>query len=250
MSRIPYRTSVSIDEAVGIMIGWLNGPVEFMSREDNPSEDELLGLEGLIYDLREDLQEALEIMQSASDEEKLDEASPDVLQQSLDKIEKHKRLMKLADDYFCLVDVELGKNEPALSVDASRSNSLVTYVNRSSFTLWAASLKSTSPLTTSDAHLGNAEPLPVTHSETPNRRQRFDALRLELEEILNRMENPTAGKVMTELRKKIGTKDSCVVDNVGNGIKWDATGGIPKILTYKALAERIRTWKNARLSPG
>ncbi|MDP2761274.1 MAG: hypothetical protein Q8O64_12910 [Sideroxyarcus sp.] len=78
---------------------------------------------------------------------------------------------------------------------------------------------------------------------TTQKRQRQDALAVELDEILFLMETRTPAKVMAKLREQIGKPNTCILHNVGDGIEWENDHGDVKTLTIKLLGERIREWK-------
>lgn len=82
------------------------------------------------------------------------------------------------------------------------------------------------------------------------KRQRQDALAVELDEILVSMETRTPAKAMAELRKQIGKPNTCILRNAGDGIEWENDRGVVKSLTIVLLGERIREWKKTSLSQG
>lgn len=98
------------------------------------------------------------------------------------------------------------------------------------------------------AHLMPAD-APAAKGET-KKRQRQDALAVELDEILVAMKSQTPAKVMAELRKKIDKPYTCILRNVGDGIEWENDRGDVKTLTIIMLGERIREWKKTGLSQG
>lgn len=82
------------------------------------------------------------------------------------------------------------------------------------------------------------------------KRQRQDALAVELDEILVSMTIRKPAKVMAELRKQIGKPITCILRNVGDGIEWENNHGNVKALTIRMLGERIKEWKKTGLSQG
>lgn len=75
-------------------------------------------------------------------------------------------------------------------------------------------------------------------------RRNFDALAAEYDSML--CENPslTATQLMMRLLARIGEPDTCILVNIGDGLKWEAFNGKPpKILTIKKLDDRISRWK-------
>lgn len=162
---------------------------------------------------------------------------------------------------------KVGRYKLAIQKELSLSNSMlkihpdltaetgVRHITLPSLDSWARELLGVSALDNEEiATIGgfrtdSPEALSENFAEK-TQQQRFDALRPEIEQILSGMENPTPGKVMAELRKKIGSANTCVLSNQGNAIKWENANGDTKLLTTQALAERIKTWKKYRLSKG
>jgi len=85
---------------------------------------------------------------------------------------------------------------------------------------------------------------------TTQKRQRQDALAVELDEILVSATSRTPAKVMARLRERIGKQNTCILRNVGDGIEWENDHGDVKSLTIKLLGERIREWKKTGLRQG
>lgn len=77
---------------------------------------------------------------------------------------------------------------------------------------------------------------------------KYDALRPELDAILDKMDNPTPSRVMAELRKLVGTNKTCVLGLNGDGIKWEQNNGVPQNLNLSSLGMRINTWRKTKLN--
>lgn len=73
-------------------------------------------------------------------------------------------------------------------------------------------------------------------------RQRHNELSKLIDSILEVMPNPTAGKVMAELRKLIADPNSCIICTAEDGVQWENIKGQIKTLKHKALAGRIADW--------
>ena len=58
------------------------------------------------------------------------------------------------------------------------------------------------------------------------------------------MTRPTPSKVMAALRAKVGGFDTCIRGNVGDGLQWENDKGDMKVITIKALSERLKTLRN------
>lgn len=102
------------------------------------------------------------------------------------------------------------------------------------------------------AHLMPANAPAAVEQAAPDvpKRQRKDALAVELDEILVSMKTRTPAKVMAKLREQIVKPNTCILRNVGDGIEWKNDCGEVKILTISNLGERIREWKKTGLSQG
>ena len=57
------------------------------------------------------------------------------------------------------------------------------------------------------------------------------------------MQNPTPSEMMEVLRSRAGNQNSCITNNVGDGVQWENDKGNVKKLTIDALAERLKTLK-------
>ena len=84
----------------------------------------------------------------------------------------------------------------------------------------------------------------VFANSVPPRQRRQDALAVELSEILLSSNSHAPTYIMMELKKRIGQKHSCIIGNVGDGIKWMNNAGKEKELNISALSDRIRGWKS------
>lgn len=94
------------------------------------------------------------------------------------------------------------------------------------------------------------ENTPKVKAVATQKRQRHDALAAELDVVLSSSETRTPTAIMAKLREKVGNKNTCILDNVGDGITWENGQGEIKTLTIKNLGERIREWKKTALSQG
>jgi len=83
-------------------------------------------------------------------------------------------------------------------------------------------------------------------NKSPAKKERQDALAVELYEILSTMTKHTSALVMAELKKRIGKEYSCICANVGDGIKWEDNKGNTHTLNISALTARISYWKKKK----
>lgn len=164
----------------------------------------------------------------------------------------------LAKTYLCAIEDEINKGPmSALRVDIKRTNSNQTYITLTSFDAWAEEKKFRGrvlepvpaiiqPSVEADAEntgLDVAERKPRQEAGKPKQR-RFDALASELDAILREEPDLSPSQVMAMLRSRIGQPNTCVIENLGDGIKWENDIGAVKMLTRDSLGERIRVWKN------
>ena len=137
MPSLLSRTSVTVDEAVGILLGLIGGPIEYHSFSDDDSPDELRYLESLTYCLRDDLHEIGEQLASDLADAKDNELDCTVIEARHEAVQKHAALCELATTYLCAINDELLKSEPALRVDRKLSSGLLTYITLTSLDEWA-----------------------------------------------------------------------------------------------------------------
>ena len=114
MEELFTRTSVSIDEAVGILIGWLRGPFDgvfFVDENKNETESS-------VFDLAETLGDKDEFLESEYVEAHHDESPPEVIAQKLEALKSHRTRCDKAKKYLCDIKDELNKGESsALRID-------------------------------------------------------------------------------------------------------------------------------------
>lgn len=138
MSKLFSRTSVTVDEAVAILLGWTNGPVEYRVMNEDPSPEELAGLDTLVFSLQEYLQEKLDELESDLAEARADNMPAKIIAEKQTAIQAHDAVIDQAKAYLCAIHDEINKGErSALHVDTKLSNTIYTYVTLSSFDDWA-----------------------------------------------------------------------------------------------------------------
>ena len=131
------RTSVTVDEAVAILLGWANGPVQFTSRNENPSLEEEEILDGLTYSLADALEELQTSPESVKAEAAIESLSDTELAAKLAEVEQNKKVVQLANTYLCAVNDELNRGEQSeLRVDGKLTNEYLTYITLTSFNEW------------------------------------------------------------------------------------------------------------------
>ena len=138
MDREFTRTSVTVDEAVAILLGWVDGPIWFRSTNDNPSPEEQEVIDSLIYSLQEDLENDKEQAESDLAEAKNDKMDECVIESKHEAVRKAAADRALAKTYLCAIEDEINKGPmSALRVDVKRTSSHQTYITLTSFDDWA-----------------------------------------------------------------------------------------------------------------
>jgi hypothetical protein len=239
MDKPLRRTSVTVDEAVAIMMRWADGPIEYTDI-DNEYDFEIPA-----YDIRQVLAEELDSLTSAYAEAKYDKQAQSVLDERLAVLQKQREDIRQANTFLCAIEDELNRGEhSALRVDTKRSNNVLTYITLTSLkewmqdqslrlsstpasnktgeihitltslALWAKQLFEISGLS-EDVDSGMAAavaPLPAANSEVPSqRRKQRDQEEAILQEIQNlgfdpqKLPKPEPGKagVKASVKKKL-----------------------------------------------
>lgn len=133
MRRLLSRTSITIDEAVSILLGRSTGPIDFESMDE--AEDAEANRP--VFCLRETLEDELEVLEGEYRLAKYEKQSEQVVADRLAAMERHSATMERADVYRCAIDHELNKGEQSvLKVDRALSNAAYTYITRHSFNQW------------------------------------------------------------------------------------------------------------------
>lgn len=282
------RESYSIDESVAKMLGWMHGNVRVQAAVQDkygPIPRHLPHLHSLQYSLETHLQmlldrakheynEALQDNEIAKlyieDKNPVDAtsviiASNSIVNEKYNQISRWNQVTEKALNYKSMIQEELEKKDSSqLEKDQSITNeSGIVLIKLNSLNEWAKQFG----VTIIDPPEGlvvltqkpqekivQAVNIEVNHesTESPVRvhriRQRENPLSLEIGPILEVMPNPTAVKVMAELRKLIGTPDTCITYAVADGIEWTKSNGDIGTLTHKALAGRIADWQKLPLA--
>lgn len=138
MSKLFSRTSVTVDEAVAILLGWAEGPVEYRVMSEDPSPEELDNLDTLAFSLQEYLLEKLDKLESDLAEARADNMPTQVIAEKQAAIQVHDAVIDQAKAYLCAIHDEINKGErSALHVDIKLSDKSYTYITLSSFDDWA-----------------------------------------------------------------------------------------------------------------
>ncbi len=260
--RYDLRSSCTEEEAAAMMLGWLRGEkraryiqvtLDGISPDQFPHMLSLPDtLEATIHEQRE--KASIEFHNAVVNEEfSIAEAKEAI-------VEGWDRLAKRARRYMIDIGDELTRSDSALRIDQPTTIATgVTHITLKSLDQWSRKEFGIAILDdepdVSDLAPASKEPPPLAQPINPgltphSKPRRFDALAAELDEILQKASNLSPSIIMAELRGRIGSENTCVTANVGDGIQWETGSGDVKTLTIGALTERIRVWKKRRLSQG
>ena len=138
MKKLFSRTSITVDEAVAILLGWAKGPIEYRVVSEDPTPEELDTLGTVAFSLEECLQEELDKLESDLIEARTDNMPAKFIAEKQAAIQTHDAVIEQAKAYFCAIHDEINKGErSALHVDTMLSNKIYTYITLSSFDDWA-----------------------------------------------------------------------------------------------------------------
>lgn len=134
MSRLLSRTSITIDEAVSILLGRSKGPIELTPI--NSMDDQECG--DFSYCLQEDLEDELDMIVSEYAEAKYDKQPEHDIAEKSAALQHQKTVIPQANAYLCAIHDELNKGEQSmLKVDKGLSNAVYTFITLHSFNEWA-----------------------------------------------------------------------------------------------------------------
>lgn len=137
MHRLLSRTSITIDEAVSILLGHSTGPIEFTPIDG--ADD--AGVNTPSFSLREALEDELDVLEGEYAEAKYEKHPAHVISEKHAALQRQQEIMKQANAYLCAIEDELNKGELSiLKVDSALSNPAYTFVTLHSFNEWAKKL--------------------------------------------------------------------------------------------------------------
>ena len=137
MDETLVRTSVTVDEAVAILLGWVKGPIRYTS-PDQLSKEQQEELDNERFSLAQELQDRECSCDHDLEDAKGEGLSDAVIAEKRAAIKKHGELAHLAAAYLCAVNDEINKGEQSgLRIDRELSNSMCAYVTLTSLDEWA-----------------------------------------------------------------------------------------------------------------
>ncbi len=240
--------SCSKDEAVAKMLGWMRSPVRLKyikvsSLGIQPDQlEHMHSIEGSILDLLNEQREIarnvlLDLAEEAATTQDDSRRSTlhDLINQKDSDIVMWQSLINKASSYLHAIDTELtkGKNSTLKTEDTSCDNDEPLII-LDSLDKWA------------NANFGITvrEEFDVANSAGNSvfkEPQRADPLREEIIEILSNMPNPRPAKVMAALKARIGTPGTCIVGDIGYGVKWTNNKNEEIEFNMKLLTARLKT---------
>lgn len=263
-----FDESCTKQEAVAKMLGWMRGHRRLKYVELNkfrtgveakylpyinqlmfPVDEQLAALREVAWHELMDVGEAMVAAKESGDDIAYSNLELKC-SEKFDALEQCDRDIESAVDYLHAINQEISKGAEFVDESATKKYGEL-HINIASFDLWA---RTRFGKTISDVEPGFSEGVISNANKNPEeagkKLKRYDALRPELESILEAMDEPTPSKVMAELRKIAGTPNSCIIAISGDGVKWEHNNGNVAVLNINALAERMKTWKKYRLSQG
>ncbi len=136
-STIPsYQTSCTKDEAVGMLMGLIAGPIQLTPLEHEPTAEDLEFEDSFSYSVLEELDGERGSVEGIYIEAKRDKLPEDVIAEKLAALKEYDNKIIKANGYLCDIDDELSKGESsALRIDKAASN-LYVRITLSSLNEW------------------------------------------------------------------------------------------------------------------
>jgi hypothetical protein len=133
MRRLLSRTSITIDEAVAILLGRITGPIEFEPIDDG--EEAEANSPG--FDLQETLEDELDVLEGQYRLAIHQKQQAHVIAEKLAALQKKEEEIAQANVHLSAINDELNKGRSSkLKVDRALSNPAYTYITLHSFKEW------------------------------------------------------------------------------------------------------------------
>lgn len=247
---IVNNRSCTRDEAVAKMLGWMRSPVRLKyikvtSFGIQPDQlEHLHSIEGSILGfLNDQRQFASDSLRALADEAAVTEDVArkniiyELINQHDDAIIAWHALTNKASVYLDAVNTELAKGiHSTLKIDDTPGDKDEPFIMLDSLDKWT---KANFGISIREEITTTKHPTNLT-SKLP---KRADPLREEIIEILSNMQNPRPAKVMAALKARIGKPGSCIVGDIGYGVKWTNNNFEEVELNIKLLTARLNTLK-------
>jgi len=133
MHRLLSRTSITIDEAVAILLGQSAGPIDFEPIDQTEDAEADVPL----FSLREFMDDQFDLLESDYAEAKYENQPAHIIAEKHEALQQHEAMFEQADAYRCAIADELNKGELSmLKVDSALSNPVYTFITLHSFNKW------------------------------------------------------------------------------------------------------------------
>lgn len=132
MNRLLSRTSITIDEAVSILLGQSTGPIDFEPMGDEEEDDG-----SYVFCLQDVLADERDVLEGEYDLAKYETEPDDVIAEKLAALQRQEAVIDRANLHVCAIQDELNKGEQSvLKVDRTLSNAAHTFITLHSFNEW------------------------------------------------------------------------------------------------------------------
>lgn len=132
-----YRTSVTVDEAVAILMGWADGPIELAAMDGIPSPEEDDFSNSWLFSLRDHIEDEEAALESAYGDAREDKLPTEVIAEKREALRLFRLEAKQATVCLCAVKDELNKGDASrLRIDIALSRPSLTYITRTSLDQW------------------------------------------------------------------------------------------------------------------
>ena len=141
MRRLLSRTSITIDEAVAILLGRITGPIEFEPIDDGEEAE----ANSPAFDLRETLEDELEVLDGEHRLAIHEKQQAHFVAEKLAALQKKEEEIAQANVHLSAINDELNKGRSSkLKVDRALSNDVYTFITLHSFNEWVKRRESVS----------------------------------------------------------------------------------------------------------
>lgn len=136
------RPSVTIDEAVAILLKWVDGPVEYTCAGDNPSYEDQEAVDSMRFDLQEYIEGEECSLENNLEDAKDDKLSAAIVAEKREALNKFRKQIQQANT--CLSEIHdqlIRGDQPGLTIDTKLSSSSCRYITLASLARWAKMMK-------------------------------------------------------------------------------------------------------------
>lgn len=136
------RTSVTIGEAVAILIGWVDGPVVYTCASESPTYEEQEEIESMLFDLHEFIEDEETRLENAYDDAKDDKLPAAIVAEKREALKAFRKKIQQAKTCLCAIKDEINRGDPSeLATDTELSSDGCRYITLASLARWAKKMK-------------------------------------------------------------------------------------------------------------